>query len=191
VVSSDETLTNERSLTAGNGITITDGGVNSSITVSGKFLGGAYVESGALGGSYGAVIPTVCPIDDTIPQLSEGQVILTTPSYIMKSSTSKLKITAHVIATCAAGYTFVVHTHRDSTANAEAVTRIAPPGNQYPTEANLSYRVDSPGAGTALVYKVVVGAQVSGQPISVNGAAGARNFGGKYLSTLSIEEFEQ
>jgi len=109
----------------------------------------------------------------------------------MKSATSKLKITAHVIATCTAGYTFVVHTHRDSTANAEAVTRIAPPGNQYPTEANLSYRVDSPGAGTALVYKVVVGAQVSGQPISVNGAAGSRNFGGKYLSTLSIEEFEQ
>jgi hypothetical protein len=108
----------------------------------------------------------------------------------MKSSTSKLKITAHVIATCAAGYTFVVHTHRDSTANAEAVTRIAPPGNQYPTESNLSYRVDSPGAGTALVYKVVVGAQSSGQPISVNGAAGARNFGGKYLSTLSIEEYE-
>ena len=191
MVSSDATLTNERSLAAGNGITITDGGVNSSITVSGKFLGGAYVESGALGGEYGGAIPTVCPIDDTIPQLSEGQVILTTPSYTMKSATSKLKITAHVIATCAAGYTFVVHTHRDSTANAEAVTRIAPPGNQYPTEANLSYRVDSPGAGTALVYKVVVGAQVSGQPISVNGAAGSRNFGGKYLSTLSIEEFEQ
>jgi hypothetical protein len=191
VVSSDETLTNERSLTAGNGITITDGGVNSSITVSGKFLGGAYVESGAFGGNYGAVIPTVCPIDDTIPQLSEGQVILTTPSYTMKSATSKLKITAHVIATCAAGYTYVVHTHRDSTANAEAVVRIAPPGNQYPTEANLSYRVDSPGAGTALVYKIVVGAQASGQPISVNGASGSRYFGGKYLSTLSIEEFEQ
>lgn len=166
-------------------------GSNGSVTVSGKFLGGAYVESGALGGSYGAVITTVCPIDDTIPQLSEGQVILTTPSYTMKSATSKLKITAHVIATCTNGYTFVVHTHRDSTANAEAVTRIAPPGNQYPTEANLSYRVDSPGAGTALVYKVVVGAQVSGQPISVNGASGSRYFGGKYLSTLSIEEFEQ
>ena len=176
-------------LIEGSGISIASGSTGS-ITISGKFLGGSYVESGALGGQYGAVISTVCPIDDTIPQLSEGQVILTTPSYTMKSATSKLKITAHVIATCTAGYTFVVHTHRDSTANAEAVTRIAPPGNQYPTEANLSYRVDSPGAGTALVYKVVVGAQVAGQPISVNGAAGSRNFGGKYLSTLSIEEYE-
>jgi hypothetical protein len=191
VLSATGSLSNERVLTAGNGITITDGGANGSITVAGKFLGGSYVESGALGGQYGAVIPTVCPIDDTIPQLSEGQVILTTPSYTMKSATSKLKITAHVVGTCAAGYTYIVHTHRDSTANAEAVTRVSPPGNHYPTEVNLSYRVDSPGAGTAVVYKVVVGAQVSGQPISINGAAGSRNFGGKYLSTLSIEEFEQ
>jgi Collagen triple helix repeat (20 copies) len=176
-------------LVAGVGTTVTSGS-NGSVTISGKFLGGSYVENGELGGEYGTTITTTCPIDDTIPQLSEGQVILTTPSYTVKSSTSKLKITAHVVGTTAAGSTYVVHTHRDSTANAEAVTRVCPTGNQYPTEANLSYRVDSPGAGTAVVYKVVIGAQSSGQPVSINGAAGTRNFSGKYLSTLSIEEYE-
>jgi hypothetical protein len=176
-------------LVAGPGTTVTSGS-NGSVTISGKFLGGSYVENGELGGEYGTTITTTCPIDDTIPQLSEGQVILTTPSYTVKSSTSKLKITAHVVGTTAAGSTYVVHTHRDSTANAEAVTRVCPTGNQYPTEANLSYRVDSPGAGTTVVYKVIIGAQSSGQPVSINGAAGTRNFGGKYLSTLSIEEYE-
>ena len=189
-IGNDSTLTGERALTAGNGITITDGGANSTVTISGKFLGGTYVQNGAYGGEYGANITTVCPVDDTIPQLSEGQVILTTPSYTVKSSTSKLKITAHVVGTTSAGVGWVIHSHRDSTANAEAVSRTVPAGGSYPTELNLMYRVDSPGAGTSLVYKIVAGAQIASTPVAINGAAGSRNFGGVYLSTLSVEEYE-
>ena len=192
VVSSDATLTNERSLTAGKGITITDGGVNSSITVSGKFLGGAYVESGAYGAQWGSTITVACPIDGTIPQLSEGKVILTTPSYTTKSATSKLKISAHVNFTCPANYSIMTHIHRDSVLNAEAATRVVPAANYYPVYTDISYQVASPGANVSLLYKVVVGATNSSGVIHINGDnAGVSYFGGALLSTLSVEEFEQ
>ena len=192
VVSSDETLTNERSLTAGNGITITDGGAGGAITIKGKYLGGTYVESGAYGAQWGSTITVACPIDGTIPQLSEGKVILTTPSYTTKSATSKLKISAHVNFTCPANYSIMTHVHRDSVLNAEAVTRVVPTANYYPVFTDISYQVASPGANVSLLYKVVVGATNSSGVIHINGDnAGVSYFGGVLLSTLSIEEFEQ
>ena len=192
VLSSSVDLTNERILTAGSGITITDAGAGGAITVKGKYLGGTYVQNGARGGEYGSSITTVCPIDATIPQLAEGQIILTTPSYTTKSATSKLKISVHVNATCLLGYTIMTHTHRDSVANAEAVTRIVPYSNYYPHHTDFTYQVASPGAGVSLLYKVVVGATATGAPVYINGDNSATTyFGGLFLSTLTVEEFEQ
>lgn len=155
-----------------------------------NLLGSSYVENGNFGGEYGAVITTVCPIDDTIPQLSEGQVILTTPSYTTKSATSKLRITAHVNVTPGtANYASVVHIHRDNNADAESVARQATNGTSYPQNIDMMYQVSSPGAGVSLTYKVVVGTQ-SGTNTQVNGYNGSRYFGGKLLSTLLVEEIE-
>ena len=136
------------------------------------------------------IITTMTPVDDTIPQLSEGQVILTSPAYIVKSSTSKLKISAQVNATCDQNYSYVVHIHRGMTADAESVSQVFPPGTHHPTTTTLCYEIDSPGAGTSLTYKVIIGAQNNNHPITVNGSNGSRLFGGRYLSTLSIQEFE-
>jgi len=86
----------------------------------------------------------------------------------------------------------MTHTHRDSVANAEAVTRIVPYSNYYPHHTDFTYQVASPGADVSLLYKVVVGATATGAPVYINGDNTATTyFGGLFLSTLTVEEFEQ
>ena len=79
---------------------------------------------------------------------------------------------------------------RGTTDDAESVTQVYPAGTHHPTTTSLIYEIDSPGAGSSLTYKVVVGAQSNNHPVTVNGSDGSRLFGGKYLSSLSVEEYE-
>jgi hypothetical protein len=53
----------------------------------------------------------------------------------------------------------------------------------------LSYSVASPGVNTTIQYKVVAG--VNGGTLTINGVSGARYFGGKYLSSILVQEIEQ
>jgi hypothetical protein len=159
-----------------------------------KFLGSVYAENGSLGGEFGATITTVAPNDDSIPQYTEGEVILTSPSYTVKSSTSKIRVIANTNGAISTGGSLLaIHTHRSDdggsyAANAEGSSFGTISGSSFGTNVNLAYQVNSPGAGVVITYKLVAGP--SAGTLSINGALGSRNLGGKYLTTILIQEIE-
>lgn len=163
-------------------------------TSTSKFLGSAYAETGAMGGEFGATITTTTPIDDTIPQYTEGKVILTSPVYTVKSNTSKILVSVTVNGSTSSIASYTIHTHRSDngasyTANAEASSYMACMVNTSIVPHSLIYSVNSPGANTTIQYAVVTGP--NGGTLTINGLSGARYFGGKYLSTILVQEFEQ
>lgn len=163
-------------------------------TLRTNFLGGVYKESGAIGAEFGSGITTTTPIDDTIPQYSEGSVILTTPLYTVKSSTSKIRVAIVVHASTNTIASYTIHTHRSTNGgsyagDAEAATYVACMINTATMPANLSYSIDSPGVGSTIQYKVVAGPNAG--TLTINGISGARYYGGKYLSTIQVQEIEQ
>jgi len=165
-----------------------------SITSGSKILGSAYAENGEMGGESGTTITTLTPLDDTIPQYSEGVAILTSPIYTVKSSTSKIHVLAVVNGSIGTVASFSIHTHRSDnggsySANAEDATFTACMVNTANVTNTLSYSVASPGVNTTIQYKVVVG--VNSGTLTINGISGARYFGGKYLSSILIQEIEQ
>jgi len=161
-----------------------------------KLLGSVYAETGALGGESGATITTAVPNDDTIPQYTEGVVILTSPTYTVKSSTSKIRVIVNTNgAINVGGLLFAIHTHRSDnggsySANAEGSSFGSIPGNSFGVNVNLAYQVSSPGAGTTITYQVVAGPSSATGTLSVNGAVGSRSLGGKYLTTILVQEIE-
>jgi hypothetical protein len=159
-----------------------------------KLLGSVYAETGVFGGEFGTTITGSIPNDDTIPQFTEGAVILTSPTYTVKSSTSKIRVTAYSGATSTTGGSlFCIHTHRSDnggsyTANAEGSSFSSITGASFGAQVNLAYQVSSPGSGATITYKLMAGP--SAGTLSVNGSLGARYFGGKFLTTLLIQEIE-
>lgn len=165
-----------------------------SITSGSKILGKVYTENGAMGAEAGATISTITPLDDTIPQFTEGTSILTSPVYTVKSSTSKIHVSIVINASLSIVGSYAIHTHRSDnggsySTNAEDATWTAIMTNTGNVTNTLLYNVASPGADTTIQYKVVAG--VNGGTLTINGISGVRYFAGKYLSTILVQEIEQ
>jgi hypothetical protein len=165
-----------------------------SITAGSKILGSVYAENGEMGGESGTTITTVTPLDDTIPQYSEGVVILTSPIYTVKSNTSKIRMLVVANGSLSTIASFSIHTHRSDnggsySADAEDATFAACMVNTANVTNTLLYSVASPGANTTIQYKVVAG--VSSGTLTINGISGTRYLGGKYLSSILVQEIEQ
>jgi len=134
-----------------------------------------------------ANITTIIPLDDTIPQITEGEEILTV-TITPKSASNRLQIDFTgfgAISTAANNATAALFV--DSTANALAATTANFTNNaaQYPF-APLSIEVPA-GSTTARTYRLRVG-PATAATMRMNGASAARNFGGVSRSVLKVTE---
>jgi hypothetical protein len=128
---------------------------------------------------------TLIPVDNTIPQNTEGDQYLSatiTPS----SASSILEIDVIVRGSHSAGATLTVALFQDSTANALNV------GTDQKTITNFGTIVIkhwmTSGTTSATTFKVRAGGPNAGT-FTLNGSAGAGYFNGTYYSSITIKEW--
>ena len=131
---------------------------------------------------------TTIPLDDTIPQNTEGFQILSV-SITPKSASNKLKISINtfLMNSNASSTTNQLALFQDSTANAIAATCHAN-GSAFMTQLNLIHYMTA-GTTSSTTFNVRVGNNAAGTT-TVNGASGARYYGGVGMSSITVEEFQ-
>lgn len=130
---------------------------------------------------------TTIPVDDTIPQITEGTEFMTlaiTPT----SATNKLKVDVTFSGgTSVGGLTPVVALFQDSTANALAATwttLVAGAGTAF--TLTLSHYMTA-GTTSSTTFRVRAGGS-SASTLTFNGSGGSRFFGGVMASSITITE---
>jgi len=129
---------------------------------------------------------TTVPLDDTIPQNTEGNQYMEL-QIIPLSSTSRLEIdvVAH-LNNNSGSYTMMGFLCRDAIANAIATSNYVGANSGF--ESFLSFRhSEISGSSSATTYKFRAGS-TSGTNI-FNGDSGNRQFGGTYASSITIKEY--
>lgn len=141
----------------------------------------AYSSSGAV--STGT---TVIPVDDTIPQNTEGDEKLTV-SITPTSATNILYIEAVINAATSAGGNFIsAALFQDSTAGALSASTMNVAGTDSTQPLVLRHKMTA-GTTSATTFKVRVGPG-GAQTVTVNGFGGVRLFGGVCLSSIRVLE---
>lgn len=128
---------------------------------------------------------TTIPLDDTIPQNTEGTEFLTA-TITPKSATSKLFITFNGTVVSSVATWINAALFQDSTANALAAVTAYNGANTGGVLMPLTYYMTS-GTTSATTFKIRIGAY-SAATVYINGNSGARNFGGVSSTTLTITE---
>lgn len=124
----------------------------------------------------------VIPLDDTVPQNTEGDEIITV-SITPKKTTNRLRITCTSDVVTSSAAAAVVALFQDSIADALAVTR-----NGYALYSNntLIHEMEA-GTTSSITFKIRLGPESSGT-IYINGNNIARRFGGISAVRLRVEE---
>jgi len=127
---------------------------------------------------------TAVPIDNTIPQITEGNQVLTL-AITPKNASNILMIEAYIQGTIGAANTIVMALFVDSTANALACSFFGIATN-FNTQFSVRYYLAA-GSTSARTYRLRVGPQSS--TFYVNGAnGGGALFGGVMRSYMFITE---
>jgi hypothetical protein len=132
---------------------------------------------------------TAFPVDDTIPQNTEGTEFITL-SITPQKATNKLRIDVIWNGSATGTNTNIgMGLFQDSTANALAA--VLAPKNDTSTSVSQIQLSHYMTAGTTSVttFKIRVGDN-SGNTITFNGVSGGRIFGGIMSSSIIITEFE-
>jgi hypothetical protein len=128
---------------------------------------------------------TLIPLDDTIPQITEGTEFVTA-TITPKSATSKLYILFSGSVYSSAAFTWTIGAlFQDSTANALATVPSFITTAGAMTNLNISYYMTS-GTTSATTFRVRIGPSASAT-VAINGI-NARLFGGSCSTTLTIIE---
>jgi hypothetical protein len=178
-VADNNTLT----LPTGNGtngqVLTTNGSGALNFATNGKLIQTVTFSTGAV-----ATGTTTIPLDDTIPQITEGNEYMTLA--ITPTSASSLLCIQSTIALSSSGtLTIIAALFQDSTANAlGTITRSINNGNLH--TLNLTYRMTA-GTTSATTFRIRAGGSAAATT-TLNGASGARLFGGACISNLSIME---
>jgi len=140
--------------------------------------------------TYSAVATgsTVIPLDDTIPQNTEGTEFMSL-SITPKSATNILVIS--IIFYCSSSLSVIdttVALFQDSIASAIAVTGVTSAGVNYRTILPLTHTMTA-GTTSSTTYKVRVGPSSAGT-ITMNGASGSRYYGAIPKSSIIITEYK-
>lgn len=166
----------------------------------GTALGSAYTPtaSNALSGSVIQVVntqsgavstgTTTTPVDDTIPQNTEGTEFLTR-SITPSNSSNKLKIDVVFCAGFPNNLPMVVALHQDTTADAIAAVVN---WNSYNAEQNGVVKFShymTAGTTSATTFKVRAGMGSAGT-VTFNGAGSSRLLGGVMASSITITEIK-
>jgi hypothetical protein len=146
--------------------------------------GGVVIDRAYAEYTANASITTTIPLDDTIPQNTEGTEILSV-SLTPKSVTSRVRLRFQGQVVCASLANFIAAAFSSGSANALRSTWDAFDAN-YPGQMVLEHEY-VPGVTTALTFSVRVGTS-AGLTIRLNGQIGSRLFGGTSAATLVVEE---
>ena len=131
---------------------------------------------------------TTIPVDDTIPQNTEGD------QYMSKSITPTKTTNRLVIefigfaAHSAAGGNITGALFQDSTADALAVGYVEPTNPNDMSLVHVKHEMEA-GTVSPTTFKVRLGGSTAGT-LTFNGASGGRLFGGVIASSLTISEIE-
>jgi hypothetical protein len=127
------------------------------------------------------------PLDDTIPQITEGLQILSL-SITPRSSSSQIRLTFNGFGSIDTNSTSLsAALFRTGNANALKTTSVNVVTANFRVEVNLDW-VDTPGVATAQTYTIRVGP--SGGTARMNGSATGRTFGGSAACTLVAQEIK-
>jgi hypothetical protein len=132
---------------------------------------------------------TAIPIDDTIPQNTEGDEYMTlaiTPG----NASNRLKIDVVLFGAINGSDWMIAALFQDSTANALATGSMYLPTSGGGGSIQFTYWMAA-GTTSATTFKVRAGRDnVSpGTTLTFNGTGGARLFGGVYASSITITEY--
>ena len=129
------------------------------------------------------------PLDDTIPQNTEGAEVFT-QAITPKFNTSKILI--KVVLNLSNSNASNLHTaaiFRDSVANSIAAGWAKCVGTNAPSSPMVINFLDSPATTSAVTYKVRIGYSAgSSSVVQVNGGSGTRYLGGSLASGMTLME---
>lgn len=124
------------------------------------------------------------PIDDTVPQNTEGLEVITV-SHTPKRSTNRLVIEATFTGATSVQANVAIALFQDSTANALAA-RFESFAASFTGDVILRHEMAA-GTTSSTTFKIRVG--VSTGTLYVNGGGGGRLFGGLLSTRLRVEEY--
>ena len=129
------------------------------------------------------------PLDDTIPQNTEGAEVFT-QAITPTRSDSKILITCVLnISNSNASNLHTAAIFRDSIANSIAAGWALCVGTNAPNSPMVINFLDSPATTSAVTYKVRVGYSAgSSSTVQVNGGSGTRYLGGSLASGMTLME---
>jgi hypothetical protein len=133
-------------------------------------------------------LTAIIPVDDTIPQNTEG-------TQIVQATISPLYITSRILVRfqgmCSGSVNNLVNTvalFRDAVASALCAVDQHNAGTNFRSIISFEY-LDSPSSTSALTYKVRTGPNTAGT-IRFNGSSAGRDFGGAARTTLTLQEIK-
>lgn len=151
------------------------------LKLSGDLIQTVHSQTGSVSSSV-----TVMPLDDTIPQITEGTEILTA-TITPTNAANTLIIEAVVYAANNSGITNVAAIFQDSTANALAAGAIAAASNAiFPLVIRFKMTA---GTTSATTFRLRTGPSTA-VTMTVNGVSGGRLLGGVLISSLTVREMK-
>jgi hypothetical protein len=133
-----------------------------------------------------ADLATQTPIDDTIPQIGEGNEIISV-SFTPTNSSNLLRFRFQGSgSTSSSANAIIAHLHKNADADAIAGSINYTAANSFPYPVTLEHQQVA-GTTSATTYSIRVG---SNQTIRMNGNTSARRLGGVAKCTLVIEEIK-
>jgi hypothetical protein len=157
------------------------GGVPAWATAASKFVQIVSTQTGAV-----ATGTTSIPLDDSIPQISEGDQYMSV-SITPTSATNKLFIQVVTNTSADSIKTNTAALFVDSTANAlAAVSNTTRSGGDL-LIVSFNHNMTA-GSTSAMTFKVRIGTD-SGGTLTFNGSGGARRYGGVIASSITITEY--
>ena len=130
---------------------------------------------------------TVMPIDDTIPQITEGDQYMSL-AITPKNALNVLVINVTWYGSINVGGTILMGLFVGSTANALAAVAVAPGAANYNDSLLLQHSVVA-GTTAGLTFRVRVGTNSAATTIFNGRVSATRIFGGVSASSITITEF--
>ena len=130
---------------------------------------------------------TTIPLDNTIPQITEGTQFITL-SFTPTSATNNLMIDFVGYGAGNSTGAIITALFVDSTANALAATSGMTAGPDYPSMFVLRHTMVA-GSTTARTFRIRIGAQ-SASTVTFNGNGGNQLFGGVGASSITVTEYK-
>lgn len=151
------------------------------------YQAGVSIQTVATNSGTSTTTTSIIPIDDTIPQITEGLEVMT-QAITPKSATNRLLVECTVtMSTSNANYN-VAALFQDATANALAAS--VEYNGSSTGQVSLTIRHDMLAGTTAsTTFRLRIGPGTAGTT-TFNGAAAVRNFGGITLSNIKITEYK-